>query len=123
MVILMLSGIIVIDLFDDVEGPRIYEVNVSPQKPVVGDRISVTVYCVDPSGISSVSLSYSLNGQEWQVKDMTFYTCFCSAGGRWIANFGPLEQGDAVKFFITAYDDAPLINHAETQVFNIQVES
>ena len=119
----LLSGIIVMAVFDDVEGPLIYQIDIMPTAPVAGDTISVVIYCIDSSGISDAKLSFSINGGEWQVKDMNFYACLCIAGGRWVANFGPLQDGDVSQFFVTAFDDSPTFNAADSQVFSIQIES
>ncbi len=119
----LLSGVIVLAVFDDVEGPFIYEVDILPVSPVAGDMISVVIYCIDSSGVSDAKLSYSINGEDWQMKDMNFYACLCLAGGRWVANFGPLQEGDIGQFFITAFDDSPTLNSADTEVFSIQIES
>ena len=110
-------------VFDDVEGPLIYQVDSLPFTPVSGDSISVIIYCIDSSGISDAKLSYSINGAEWQTVDMQFYACLCIAGGRWVANFGPLYDGDVGEFYVTAYDDSANFNSADTDVFSIEIES
>ena len=120
---IILSGIIVVAVFDDVEGPIIYQIDVLPIEPAAGDSISVIVYCIDTSGVSSAQLSYSVNGEDWQQADMDFYTCLCIAGGRWVANFGPMTEGDTAQFYVTAFDDSPTRNPADTEVFSIQVDS
>lgn len=119
----LLSGIIMMAVFEDVEGPLIYQIDVLPSAPVAGDTISVVIYCIDSSGISDAKLSYSINGEEWQSVDMNFYACLCLAGGRWVANFGPLQDGDVGEFYVTAFDDSPTFNSADTEVFSIQIES
>ena len=119
---ILLSGIIVIAVFDDVEGPMIYQIDVLPIAPAAGDSISVIIYCIDSSGVSAAQLSYSVNGEEWQQADMDFFTCLCIAGGRWVAHFGPLAEGDSAQFYVTAFDDSPTKNDADTEVFTIQVE-
>ena len=119
----LLSGIIVMAVFQDVEGPMIYEVDVIPTNPAPGDTISIVIYAIDSSGVSDAKLSYSINNGDWNVVDMHFYACLCFAGGRWVANFGPLQDGDVGHFFVTAYDDSANINSADSQVFSIQVET
>ncbi len=119
----LLSGIIVMAVFQDVEGPMIYEVDVLPTDPVAGDTISVVIYAIDSSGVSDAKMSYSINGEEWSVVDMHFYACLCFAGGRWVANFGPLQGGDVGQFFVTAYDGSANVNSADSQIFSIQVET
>ncbi len=110
-------------VFRDVDGPNIYEVDVQPVSPTAGDTVTVTIYCIDSSGISDAKLNYSINGGQWHQEEMHFYTCLCAAGGRWVANFGPLKGGDQVKFYATAYDASPNTNSASSQVFSLQVET
>ena len=118
---ILLSGIIVIAVFDDVEGPYIYEVDILPVGPVAGDTISVVIYAIDSSGVSDAKLSYSMNGEDWQQVDMNFFTCLCLAGGRWVAHFGPIADGDTMRFYATAFDNSPVKNTAETEVFTISL--
>lgn len=117
----MLAGIIVLVVFDDVEGPLIYEVNILPVSPAPGDRISVTIYAIDPSGVSRAHLSWSINGEEWASKDMSFFACLCIAGGRWVGDFGPVQEGDSLDFYATAYDSSPFTNPADTQTFSFEI--
>ncbi|MHA1924372.1 MAG: hypothetical protein ACXABV_06015 [Candidatus Thorarchaeota archaeon] len=122
-VMVMLSGIIVLAVFDDAEGPLIYEVNILPVAPEPGDRISVIIYAIDPSGVSSAQLSWSINGGDWQAKDMSFFACLCIAGGRWVTSFGPVQEGDVLEFYATAYDSSPYVNPADTQTFSLEIGS
>ena len=119
----LLMGIIVMAVFDDVEGPYVYQVDILPVAPAVGDTISVVIYAIDASGVSDAKLSFSVDGEEWQLKDMNFYTCLCIAGGRWVANFGPIGEGQSAQFFVTTFDNSPTRNSADTEVFTIQIES
>ena len=118
-----LSSIIIIAVFDDVEGPLIYQVDILPVDPAPGDLISVVIYAIDPSGVSGAQVSWSINGEDWQRKEMSFFACLCIAGGRWVANFGPVQDGDALEFFVTAYDDSVNANPADTQTFSFQISS
>ena len=118
---LLLTGVVVNAVFDDVEGPLIYQVDILPVRPVIGDNVRVVIYCIDRSGISGAQLSSSLDGSDWEVQDMSFYACLCIAGGRWIATFGPINEGDQAQFFVTAFDNAPIQNSADTQTFSIDI--
>jgi len=118
---ILLSGIIVNAIFEDVDGPLIYEVDVLPVHPVAGDTISVVIYCIDRSGVSGAQLSSSLDGESWTDQDMVFYSCLCMAGGRWVAVFGPVNEGDDVQFYVTAYDNAPIQHSETTEIFSIQL--
>jgi hypothetical protein len=118
---ILLTGIIVNAVFEDVEGPLIYEVDVLPVQPVAGDVIRIVMYCIDRSGVSSAQLSSTLNGEDWEVQDMSFYTCLCIAGGRWVASFGPISAGDQAQFFVTAIDNGINRNSADTQTFSIDL--
>jgi len=108
-------------VFEDVEGPFIYQVDILPVQPVVGDIIRVVIYCIDRSGVSGAQLSSSLDGTDWEVQEMSFYACLCIAGGRWVATFGPISEGDQAQFFVTAFDNAPIQNSADTQIFSIDI--
>ena len=119
----LLTGIVVNAVFEDVDGPLIYEVDILPVKPVVGDIIRVVIYCIDRSGVSGAQLSSSLDGEEWQIQDMSFYACLCIAGGRWVATFGPVAEGDQAQFFVTAFDNGINQNSADTQTFAIDLTS
>ena len=120
---IVLSGIIVLAVFDDVEGPLIYQIDVLPISPQPGDYVSVIIYCIDPSGVSGAQLSWSLDGEEWETSEMSFYACLCIAGGRWVNNFGPISAGDNPSFYVTAYDNAPNQNAADTQVFSVDIQT
>lgn len=122
-VMVFLSGIIVMAVFDDVEGPLIYEVDILPVSPSPGDMISVVIYAIDPSGVSAAQLSWSINGQEWEEKEMSFFACLCIAGGRWVSNFGPVSDGDSLEFYATAFDSSPYANPADTQIFTFDISS
>jgi len=117
---LLLSTVIVMAIFDDVEGPLIYELHVLPVDPVDGDIIRIVAYALDTSGVSSAQLSYTLDGINWEVQDMSFYTCLCLAGGRWIGVFGPISSESVTEFYITMYDNSPTLNPSDTQVFSIE---
>ncbi|MHA2378268.1 MAG: hypothetical protein ACXADO_03415 [Candidatus Thorarchaeota archaeon] len=119
--IALLSSIIVIAIFDDIEGPLIYEVNILPVTPESGDRIEVVIYCIDPAGVSLAQLSWSVNGGTWHSEDMEFIACLCAAGGRWVANFGPIFEGDTVEFYVTAFDNSVYRNSADTQMFSLGI--
>lgn len=116
---ILLSSIIVLAIFDDVDGPLIYELHILPVDPVEGDVLSIVAYALDTSGVSNVQLSYTIDGTNWEVQDMSFYTCLCLAGGRWVATLGPI--GNLTEFFITAYDNSPTLNPSDTQVFSIEI--
>ncbi len=118
---ILLTGIVVIAVFEDKEGPLIYEVDVLPVQPVAGDIVRVVMYCLDRSGVSNAQLSFTLNGEDWEIQDMSFYTCLCIAGGRWVGTFGPVTEEDQAQFFITAYDNGINQNSADTQVFSIDL--
>jgi hypothetical protein len=118
---ILLTGVILSAVFEDVDGPLIYEVDVLPIDPVVGDTIRVVIYCIDPSGISGSQLSSSVDGENWETQDMTFYACLCIAGGRWVATFGPINDGDQPQFFVTAFDNSANRNSADTQTFTIDI--
>jgi len=118
---LLLTGVVLNAVFDDVEGPLIYQVDILPVRPVVGDIVRVVIYCIDRSGVSGAQLSSSLDGVEWELQDMSFYACLCIAGGRWVATFGPISDGDLAQFFVTAFDNAPIQNSADTQTFSIDI--
>lgn len=120
---ILLSGVIVWAVFDDIEGPLIYQVDILPVTPVPGDMISVIIYAIDPSGVSSAQLSWSINGKEWQSKDMSFFACLCIAGGRWVTNFGPVQDGDSLQLYATAYDSSLYGNPADTQTFSFMISS
>jgi hypothetical protein len=120
-VIVLLSSIVLVAVFADVEGPTIYQIDILPTAPASGDDIIVTVYCIDSSGISGAQLFSSINGEDWETADMSFYACLCLAGGRWTASFGPLYEGDVADFFVRATDDSVRANSADTQVHEVQI--
>ena len=118
---ILLTGVIVNAVLEDVDGPLIYEVDILPIQPVAGDMISVVIYCIDRSGVSGAQLSSSLDGESWTVLDMQFFACLCIAGGRWVATFGPINDGDNAQFFVTAFDNSPIRHAATSQIFSIQL--
>lgn len=121
-IMVLLTGIIVIAVFDDVEGPLIYQIDVLPTNPAPGDYIVVAIYCIDTSGVSGAELRSSINGEEWEVYDMQFFACLCISGGRWTARFGPVGDGDIVNFYATAFDESPTRNSADTQTFELEIQ-
>ncbi|MGY5879757.1 MAG: hypothetical protein RTV31_05875 [Candidatus Thorarchaeota archaeon] len=118
---ILLAGVVVNAVFEDVDGPLIYQVDILPVSPVVGDVIRVVIYCIDRSGVSNAQLSSSLDGEEWQIQEMSFYACLCIAGGRWVATFGPVTEGNQPQFFVTAFDNGINQNSADTQTFAIDL--
>ena len=116
---ILLSTIIVLAVYDDVDGPLIYQIDVLPIDPIVGDQIRIIAYALDPSGISKAQLSYTSDGVNWDVLDMNFYICLCIAGGRWVGTFGPISEGDSPEFFVTAYNSSPTQNPTDSQTFSI----
>lgn len=118
---ILLSTIIVLAVYDDVDGPLIYQIDILPINPIPGDHIRVIAYAIDPSGISNAQLSYTTDGVNWNLLDMNFYTCLCIAGGRWVGTFGPVLEGDSPEFFVTAYDDSPTLNPSDSQTFSIEI--
>ncbi|MHA1481136.1 MAG: hypothetical protein ACTSQZ_06915 [Candidatus Thorarchaeota archaeon] len=118
---MLLSSIIIMAVFDDVEGPFIYQVDVLPISPMSGDVIAVIIYCIDASGVSGAELSYNINDEGWQLVDMRFYACLCVAGGRWTSGFGPVSSSDTIQFYVTAFDDSPTQNPGNTETFTIEI--
>lgn len=118
---IVLTGIIVNAVFEDVDGPLIYEIDILPAQLVAGDIVTVVIYCIDRSGVSGAQLSSSLDGESWIVLDMQFFACLCIAGGRWVGTFGPVNTGDDARFFVTAFDNAPVRHAATSQTFSIQL--
>ena len=88
----LLIGVVVNAVVEDVDGPLIYQVDILPVNIVAGDIVRVVIYCIDRSGVSGAQLSSSLDGETWDVQDMSFYACLCIAGGRWVATFGPVTE-------------------------------
>lgn len=121
LVLVALSTVTIMALFDDAEGPLIYEVDILPVSPKGGDMITVSAYCIDASGVSSAKMSWSINEAGWVEQDMVFYACLCLAGGRWIASFGPVSASATVRLYVTAYDSTPGHNSANTQTFQLQI--
>ncbi len=119
----LLSMIIVMAVFEDTEGPLIYEVDVLPLEPAEGDMINVIIYCIDQSGVSGAELHSTVNGTNWDVQPMHFYACLCIAGGRWVAVFGPVSEGSSARFYVTAFDNSPTRNAASTDTFTLQVSA
>ena len=117
----LLTSVIVLAIYDDVDGPLIYELHVLPIDPVEGDVIQIIAYAIDTSGVSNAQLSYTIDGTNWEVQDMSFYTCLCLAGGRWVGTFGPITTENVPEFYITAYDNSPTLNPSDTQVFSIEI--
>ncbi len=118
---ILLTSIIVMAVFEDVEGPLIYELDIVPIQPADGDKVSVIIYCIDPSGVSGAELHSTIDGENWETKEMRFYACLCIAGGRWVANFGPIIEGDSTQLYVTAFDNSPNRNSVDTQLFTLQV--
>lgn len=118
---ILLSTTIVITVFGDVEGPELYDISFLPEYPVDGDNISIFAYSIDPSGISHVQVSSTVDGAVWLVKEMDFHACLCFAGGRWTASFGPVTNSSNAAFFITAFDDSPRQNQIASQTFTIDI--
>jgi len=108
-------------IYDDVDGPLIYEIDILPVDPIVGDNIRVTAYALDASGVSNVQLSYTTDGINWEVQDMDFFTCLCLAGGRWVGSFGPIANGDIAEFYVTAFDNSPALNPSDSQMFSLEI--
>ncbi len=118
---ILLSTVIVLAIYDDVDGPLIYQIDVLPVDPMVGDTIRVIAYALDASGISNAQLSYTTDGTNWETLDMDFFTCLCIAGGRWVGMFGPIIDGDVVEFYVTAYDNSPTLNPSDSQTFSLEI--
>ncbi len=109
-------------LLTDSEGPTIYEIDILPVTPEAGDTIYVMIYCIDPSGVFGALLRSSLNEMEWEEQEMGFYACLCIAGGRWVGALGPVQAGDVVRFYATAFDSSATRNTAETQTYTVQID-
>jgi hypothetical protein len=118
---ILLTTIIVLAVYDDVDGPLIYQVDVLPVNPVAGDQIRVIAYGIDASGVSNAQLSYTTDGSNWEVQDMIFITCLCIAGGRWVGTFGPIHEGESPEFYVTMFDNSPTLNPADTQIFSVEI--
>ncbi len=117
----VLATTVVLLVTDDVDGPIIYQIDVLPRRPHPGDVINIVIYCIDSSGVSGATLHYSVNDGEWQEQTMYFYACLCIAGGRWVGEVGPLDAGENVQFYATAFDNSVTINSADTQKFTVEV--
>lgn len=109
-------------LLTDSAGPTIYEIDILPVTPEAGDTIYVMIYCIDTSGVSGASLRSSLNDMQWVEQEMEFYACLCIAGGRWVGALGPVQSGDVVRFYATAFDSSATRNTAETQTYTVQID-
>lgn len=120
-IMILLSTLVVVSVYSDEDGPLIYQIDVLPVAPVAGDYIGVTAYAIDPSGVSNVLLSYTIDGTNWNLMDMNFISCLCAAGGRWVVSFGPVDNSNIVRFFATAYDASPMLNHADSQIVSVEI--
>lgn len=118
---ILLSTVILLAIYDDVDGPLIYQLDVLPVDPVIGDTIRIIAYALDTSGVSNVQLSYTTDGTNWETLDMNFFTCLCLAGGRWVGSFGPIDDGDIAEFYVTAYDNSPTLNPSDSQTFSLEI--
>jgi hypothetical protein len=118
---ILLSSVILLAVYDDVDGPLIYQIDVLPVDPIAGDIISVIIYAIDASGVSNAQLSYTTNGTNWETLDMDFFSCLCIAGGRWVGKFGPIYDGDVAEFYVTAYDNSPTLNPSDSQTFSLEI--
>lgn len=117
----ILASTVVFLVTDDAEGPMIYQIDVLPGRPRPGDIVNIVIYCIDPSGVSGATLHYSVNSAEWKEQTMYFYACLCIAGGRWVGEVGPLDAGDSIQFYVTAFDNSVTKNSADTQAFTVEV--
>jgi len=118
---IVFSSTIVINVFGDLEDPEIYNIAILPEYPAEGDTISIVAYCIDASGISHAQLYSTLDGVDWEVQEMMFHTCLCSAGGKWMASFGPITNSSNAAFFVIAFDRSPFQNQNSTQTFTINL--
>lgn len=118
---ILLSTIIVLAVYDDFDGPLIYQIDILPIDPIEGDIIRVIAYAIDPSGVSDAQLSYSTDGINWETQDMDFFACLCIAGGRWVGVFGPISDGDLAEFYVTMFDNSPTLNPTDSQTFSIEI--
>ncbi len=110
-------------VFEDKEGPQIYQVDILPRAPKAGDDLFFVIYCIDRSGVVGAQLHFSKNDDEWKAQNMTFYTCLCIAGGRWVGVVTGLQAGDRVQLYATAIDGTLSRNIANTQVFTVEVRT
>ncbi len=122
LVFVVLSTIVIMSVYEDTEGPLIYQIDIMPSSPAPGDVVTLAVYCIDRSGVSAAVLMFSINNGEWQSKDMIFLSCLCIAGGRWTAGFGPLAANDSARFYVTVFDASATRNSADSQIFEIHIE-
>ncbi|MHA1963609.1 MAG: hypothetical protein ACXACG_09210 [Candidatus Thorarchaeota archaeon] len=120
---ILLSTTIILAIYGDMDGPLVYQIDILPVDPIVGSDITVTVYAIDPSGVSKVHLNYTTDGLNWEVQDMDFFACLCAAGGRWVGTFGPISDESITEFYVTAYDNSLTLNPSDSQIFSLETDT
>lgn len=118
---ILLSTMIVVAVYADLDGPSIYQIDILPVDPVAGDHINIIAYAIDKSGVSNTKLTFTTDGANWDVQDMDFIACLCAAGGRWVGSFGPINEDDVVEFYITAFDSSPVLNPTSSEIFSLEI--
>ena len=100
---ILLSSVIMLAIYDDVDGPLIYQIDLLPVDPAVGDTIRVIAYALDTSGVSNVQLSFTTDGTNW-----TSIATGLNDNGSYNGWTVPAINSTTVRVRITATDDATI---------------
>lgn len=99
----------------DNTGPTIGNPVLSPEKPVEGEDVNVSVAVSDElSGVKNVTLWYSVAGGSWIQLQMSF------EDGKWVATIPGQEADVEVTYYFKAYDKAG--NLAYSMYYSYRVE-
>jgi len=88
----------------DVTAPIISGISCDPSIPTELDTVTISASVTDSSGISHVTIYYTVDGSTW-VED----TMIDSGGVLYTADIGSFSRSETIDFYIVAVDDS--INH------------
>lgn len=87
-----------VDVQNDVAPPELTYSLVTPSEPQYGQPVTISVGVTDVSGITNVTLHYSINGASWNTGLMD------SSGALYSAEIAGQPWNTLVEYYIEAYD-------------------
>jgi hypothetical protein len=103
-------------IVEDLVGPAISALVLSPIAPVQGDSVTVSANITDPRDVKNATCYYRVNSGAWQPAGM-----FLGVGDEYGCDIGSFLVDDFIEYYVEAYDNSSNINMANTSIQSYQI--
>jgi hypothetical protein len=99
-------------IVQDLTGPTISALILSPIAPVHGNSVTVSANVTDPRGLKNVTCYYRIDSGTWESEAMTL-----GVGDEYSCSIGVLLVDNVVEYYVVAFDNSTQNNDAMTSTY------